>query len=176
MVSENGNALAMPVLNMRAGSHDRHAVLYRLYQSVSGQCGVSDYTEIVVAHAARVLLDCPCAEGSTLRVTIRQQAGADAQDRRPIVLVGYDAPPAIVGDATRYLWDDGREASYSTWRRLKGVGVMKVVGGVRVAVSARWVLMLAGWPDDATGIDTSPVLRYPEGQAPLPCIPPDDAA
>lgn len=147
-----------PVLEASPTSHDRHSVLLRAVYRLARRGAPASAIRLSMWACADTLLDCPCDEGKALRVAVKQWAGLSNKATIPIVVRNTAAAPTVEGER-------GAIATLRTARRVKGRATrprtrnrVYLLSTRRVVVGPEFVLYLAGWPVELTGVEFCPML------------------
>lgn len=154
----NAPAPVRPVLRLRPESHDRHAVLYRLYERVRDNHGTVVAARAVFNHSAILLAECECDEGSALRVAVRRWAGLSEMDRRPIRVKAYAGAPRLEGERPRLLPTRAAAKYRGRAKTRVSKGRVWLRSEQYISVAPEYVLYLAGWPTELTGVEFCPML------------------
>lgn len=142
-----------PVLDPVGHDHNRHSVLFRLFESAAEDYGYGKITDAIKWHAAVVLKDCPCDEGQAIRTACRQWAGQSIHSGYEVIIRANAAAPKLVGDpGAEVSWDTAiRLRPRRTWRQPSGR--YRVESERHIIVGVNYILYLAGWPSSVTGIE-----------------------
>lgn len=149
-----------PVLKLRLDGHDRHAVLFRLYQSMAIPGAIVQFPDnplgaAVLIHSARVLLNCDCREGQMLRSAVRRACGESAKSNIEVTVRGLHVAPAICGSPGRLAEKRPTEGRYTTLKSKSGGSRFWIRSTRRIEVGAMMILHLAGWPTHVTGVGST---------------------